>query len=121
MSSSGIGYKVRSSLQADTRRRRLPAFSCPDVQTGGGPLLVTLEQPPPEPLSDEALAARCGLSKKESRIARLLVEGRSNAEIAHRLFISPHTARRHTERILRKLGAHSRTEVVGRLLRHNGE
>ena len=92
-----------------------------DLFGTGGTLLVALEEPPPEPLSDEALAARFCLSKKESRIARLLVEGRSNAEIAQRLFISPHTARHHTERILRKRGAHSRAEAVGKLLRQNGE
>ena len=64
---------------------------------------------------------RFGLPKNESRIARLLMEGRSNAEIAQRLFISPHTAQYHIECILRKLGAHSRAEAVGRLLRGNGE
>ena len=52
---------------------------------------------------------------------RLVVKGRSNAEIAQRLFISPHAARHHTERILRKLGAHSRTRAAGKPLCGSGE
>jgi DNA-binding CsgD family transcriptional regulator len=40
---------------------------------------------------------------------------RSNAEIAKELYISPHTARRHTERIMQKVGIHSRAEIVAKL------
>ena len=82
-----------------------------------GKLLVTLERAAPDPLSDAALQERFGLSRKESQVLRLLVDGKTNQEIAQALFLSPHTARHHTERLLRKLGVHSRTEAAGRVLR----
>jgi DNA-binding CsgD family transcriptional regulator len=50
-------------------------------------------------------------------VARLLVEGKSNREIAGRLYVSPHTARYHTEHMLRKPGVRSRAEAVSKILR----
>jgi DNA-binding CsgD family transcriptional regulator len=59
-----------------------------------------------------AQAAAAGLSDREAVVAMCLVDGHSNKEIARRLAISPHTARRHTERVLRKLGVSSRASVA---------
>jgi DNA-binding CsgD family transcriptional regulator len=56
------------------------------------------------------------LTPIEARAALLLAQGKPNAEVADALSISPHTARRHTERVLYKLGARSRAEVAVRLL-----
>jgi len=58
------------------------------------------------------LAAAAGLTERESVVAMLLVDGLCNKEIAQRLSISPHTTRRHTESILRKLGISNRTSVA---------
>jgi DNA-binding CsgD family transcriptional regulator len=44
-------------------------------------------------------------------VALLLAERRSNTEIAGALGISPHTAKRHTERVLGKLGVSTRRAV----------
>lgn len=112
---------TREVLHEERALRMRGSYVGLDLFGTGGALLIALERLPPEPLSDEALEARFCLSKKESRIAGLLVEGRSNDAIAHRLFISPHTARHHTESILCKLGAHSRAKAVSKLLRGNGE
>jgi LuxR family maltose regulon positive regulatory protein len=60
------------------------------------------------PDSDEALSTR------EIEVLRLIAAGASNAEIAERLIISPHTAKRHVANILGKLGATSRTEAASR-------
>jgi len=49
-------------------------------------------------------------------VAILLAEGCSNSTVARRLGISPHTARHHTQRVLGKLGVHSRS-AAGALLR----
>src|SRR5690606_32854260 len=65
--------------------------------------------------SDEALRARFGLTRQETRVARLLAARRTNAEIAATLPISPSTARRHTEQVLAKLNVASRTDVEARL------
>jgi DNA-binding NarL/FixJ family response regulator len=57
------------------------------------------------------------MTPREAEVARLLEEGRSNTAIAERLGISPHTARHHTQRVLAKLGVHSRSEAGARLRR----
>jgi non-specific serine/threonine protein kinase len=53
-----------------------------------------------------------GLTPRELEILGLIVEGRSNREIAEALFVSPRTVENHVTRILAKLGARSRTEAV---------
>ena len=57
-----------------------------------------------------------GMTPREAEVASLLAEGLSNSAVARRLGISPHTARHHTQRVLGKLGAHSRAEA-GAILR----
>lgn len=71
---------------------------------------------PAEPGRRSHLEDRFGLTPREAEVAALLAEGRSNGEVARRLGISPHTARHHTQRVLGKLGAHSRAEA-GAILR----
>jgi DNA-binding CsgD family transcriptional regulator len=56
-------------------------------------------------------------SERETRVAELLVEGKSNRQIAEELVVSPETVKTHVGRILRKLGAHNRAEAVGLFLR----
>jgi DNA-binding CsgD family transcriptional regulator len=52
------------------------------------------------------------LTRREREVALLVAEGLTNAELAHRLYISPKTAAVHVSNILHKLGVTSRTEVV---------
>ncbi|WP_420865276.1 response regulator transcription factor [Pseudoclavibacter helvolus] len=42
----------------------------------------------------------------------LVARGNSNAEIAELLFISPHTAKTHVNRIMVKVHAHDRAQLV---------
>ena len=58
------------------------------------------------------LRARYRLTRREVDVTRLLVRGKSNAEIADRLSISVHTARHHTERVLGKIGVRSRAAIA---------
>lgn len=69
----------------------------PDLIAHRGAVLVLVERASPKPLSDPEARARYGL-------------------IAEALGISHHTVRRHTERILRKLGVHTRGAVSKRLV-----
>lgn len=79
-------------------------------------VLVTVEGGPLPLPPAEALCGHWGLTPRQAAVARLLAEGRSNAEVAERLGISPHTARHHTESVLLKLGVRSRAEVAARLM-----
>jgi DNA-binding CsgD family transcriptional regulator len=58
-----------------------------------------------------------GMTPREVEVALLLSEGLSNSALARQLGISPHTARHHTQRVLGKLGVHSRAEAGARLRR----
>jgi len=52
------------------------------------------------------------LSAQELRVLRLLVPGRSNAEIARELVVSVNTVRTHIQNIYHKLNAHNRAAAV---------
>lgn len=52
------------------------------------------------------------LTPREEEILRLVARGLSNAEIAGQLVISPHTAKTHVGRIMGKLDAHDRAQLV---------
>lgn len=69
----------------------------------------------PLPAADE-LAAAYGLTPREAEVALLLARGRSATGIAADLGIAWNTARRHSERVLGKLGVRSRAEVGALLL-----
>ena len=53
-----------------------------------------------------------GLTQREREVLILLVEGATTREISERLFISLNTTRNHVQRLIGKLGAHSRLEAV---------
>jgi ATP/maltotriose-dependent transcriptional regulator MalT len=55
-----------------------------------------------------------GLTARQLEVLALLVEGRSNAEIADRLVVSPRTAEHHVAAVLSKLGATTRWDAVRR-------
>jgi DNA-binding NarL/FixJ family response regulator len=63
-------------------------------------------------VGDRADAARPHLSRREQEIAGLVARGLSNREIAERLWLSPRTVENHRLRIMRKIGAERRSELV---------
>jgi len=52
------------------------------------------------------------LTRREREVLRLLAAGISQEGIASRLFISPKTVATHIQRVLAKLGVHSRAQAV---------
>lgn len=52
------------------------------------------------------------LTDREREILLLVGKGLSNVEIAELLFISPHTAKTHLNRVMTKLYAHDRAQLV---------
>jgi pimeloyl-ACP methyl ester carboxylesterase len=57
------------------------------------------------------------LTPREREVLRLVAEGKSDADIARELVVSPHTVHRHVANILRKLGVHSRAAAAAQAAR----
>jgi DNA-binding NarL/FixJ family response regulator len=62
-------------------------------------------------------AADTDLSARELEVLRLVAEGLSDAEIAERLVLSPHTVHRHVANIRTKLGLASRAAAAAHAAR----
>ncbi len=85
-------------------------------QPGGRAVLVSVARVGPPALpSPERLRERCGLTPAQARVALLLSEGHPDKDVAAALGVSVHTARRHAEAVLAKLGVHRRGQVAGAL------
>lgn len=52
------------------------------------------------------------LTEREQEVLLMVAKGRSNQEIADELVISPHTAKTHVNRIMVKVHAHDRAQLV---------
>ena len=59
------------------------------------------------------------LTDREREVLALLVQGKTNKEIARELTLSPATVRAYVSNILSKLDARNRTEAVSLALQHN--
>ena len=60
----------------------------------------------------EASATLAGLTERETEVLVLVARGLSNHEIGQELFVTPATAKTHVSRLLMKLGARDRTQLV---------
>ena len=52
------------------------------------------------------------LTQREKKVLLLIIEGKSNPEIADALIISTHTVKAHIESIYRKLGVHNKVQAA---------
>jgi DNA-binding CsgD family transcriptional regulator len=82
--------------------------------------LATLDRLPALPTTQE-LRITFGLKGREPQVALLAAEGLSNAAIAQRLRLSAHTVRHYLERVLDRLGLHTRKALALHLMGGNGE
>jgi len=81
------------------------------TREAAGPIVVLLyERPWERPRSRR-------LTERELEVLHLVDEGRTNAEIAHILWVAPSTVRKHLENVYAKLGVSSRTEATALLRR----
>jgi DNA-binding CsgD family transcriptional regulator len=129
---AGARWRLAWALLADRSGRAEAAAHLARARAigsdmGAGPLARAVDRlatsarlhlgPSRPPTADRSLAA--ALTARELEVLPLLAAGRSNAEIAEILVISPRTAGVHVSRILSKLGADRRAQVAG-LARSSG-
>lgn len=101
---------VERRVRLDGSEVRLRAIDLGVPRQGRSPaILVLLDFQ--DPFSDQELKQR-GLTGAEIRIARLVMRGTTNREIAHALSVSIHTVRHHVQHIRDKVGVHSRTQLM---------
>lgn len=66
------------------------------------------------PFIDRSRRRQIELTKRETEILRLLIQGMTTRSIAEHLILSRHTVRNHIANLLLKLGAHSKLEAVSK-------
>jgi DNA-binding NarL/FixJ family response regulator len=69
-------------------------------------------RPERRPSTDSSGRVLAGLTVREREVMGLVAEGLSNDEIAGRLFLSPLTSKTHVSRIMTKLDARDRAQLV---------
>ena len=60
----------------------------------------------------EALSARYGLTRREREVLAFILLGHDSPTIAERLTLSDNTVRSHKKNLYRKLGIHSKQELL---------
>jgi ATP/maltotriose-dependent transcriptional regulator MalT len=101
---------LRAELETLARRARinLGAAPGPTAAEGDGPVA----EPSEPPAGRSPGGVPHGLSAREIEVLRLVAAGRSNGEIAERLFITRKTAGVHVTHILDKMGVSNRVEAA---------
>lgn len=82
-------------------------------------VVVLLQPATPQEVSSMMLAAH-GLTPAQQRVAALVLQGRSTAEIVATLQISSHTLQEHLRAVFDRFGVGSRRELVAALMAQRG-
>ena len=84
-------------------------------------VLILVDRPGPGLPTTQELRITFGLRGREPQVALLAAEGLSNADIAERLRLSAHTVRHYLERVMTRLGLHTRKGLAVHLMAGPGE
>ena len=79
-------------------------------------VLILMDRVGPDLPTTRELRVSFGLRGREPQVALLAAEGLSNAAIAQRMRLSAHTVRHYLERVLTRLGLHSRKALALHLM-----
>ncbi len=107
----------RQSARVRLRAGRWMSVQLDVLQSDGeGPERLSLVIEPVAPYElAEVIAEAYGLTARERQVARLVVSGSSNPEVAVALSISKTTVQDHLKKVYAKLGVGSRHELTARL------
>lgn len=107
------GYLLKSSSFEEI------VFAIQATMKGGVPLdpLIIPKVLAALPLNTTSTSPPTNLSQREVEIIRHIVNGCSTQQIADLLYISEHTVRTHIKNIFKKLGTHTRQQLVAKVLR----
>jgi len=94
----------------------MPAVPVPWTGTDSRWLVLVFDPEQRVRPSAELVSRELGISAREGEIAVLLSLGHTLSSVATRLGISLHTVRVHLKHIFEKIGAHSQSEVIRRVL-----
>ena len=115
--SVGSMREVYGELELSGRSYRLTAKHVPaGTLLPEAGVLVLVDRLGPELPTTRELRVSFGLRGREPQVALLAAEGLSNAAIAQRLRLSAHTVRHYLERVLTRLGLHSRNALALHLM-----
>lgn len=95
--------------------RRLVARYISGDRTSEGDLVLLCET---RDVGGADLAA-LGLSPREAEVLGLVARGKTDAQIAEALVVSPRTVHKHLEHVYEKLGVQTRTAAISRAFGHN--
>jgi DNA-binding CsgD family transcriptional regulator len=84
------------------------------TSTGDPRIAIIIEPANPGRLYPLLMSAY-GLTEREKEVTRLVLQGRSTAQIAADLVLSAHTVQQHLKSIFDKTGVHSRRDLVGKV------
>lgn len=70
-----------------------------------------------DPTTGDPAASGLPLTPRQAEVLRLLAEGAAPPQIAAALAVSLHTVRNHIQAISRRLGVHSRVEMMAKAYR----
>jgi DNA-binding CsgD family transcriptional regulator len=104
---AGVASSLEALARATARLERL-------VDSTSSPALGSA---PPAHEANGAAGELSRLSPRERQVAELLLEGESPSSMAARLNVSEHTVRNHLKGIYRRLGVHSKDELLLRLFK----
>ena len=107
---TGFVSQAERRVTLDGSEVHLRAVDLGVPRHGGSPAILVLIDSR-DPLSDRDLE-QAGLTRAEIRIARLIMRGRTNREIALALSVSVHTVRHHVQHIHDKVGVRSRAQLM---------
>lgn len=104
------------NLNTQWGRMQLRAYQLADGDVGDAPIAIRIARQEPLLLKLAEGIQALDLSPQQQQIALHLARGHTNSEVAAQMGLSPNTVAYHVKQVFMRLNAHSRAEVVAKVL-----